>query len=88
MRAEVRDFANHMENRLVMHDNEKGDDWKECSFWRLKLFLDLSLGKLFLCIFEKDRIKTAEQCGDVANFLMMMQCKLRQGFKFEGYPEN
>ena len=77
LRAEVRRFAERMEKKLRKHDDDYGDNWKtmcDDDVWE-GIRSEMAELKAIRCRCGADAEARANECADVANFLMFLASK-------------
>jgi hypothetical protein len=77
-RNEIKEFAELMELKLAIHDEDRGDSWKQCS---MQFFIDRmkeEIQELEVAIKTGRCIIIQKEAADVANFAMMASWKAKE----------
>ena len=77
IRKEINEFAQEMELKLAVHDEDRGDSWKQCS---MKFFIDRmkeEIQELETAINSGRMNLIQKEAADVANFAMMASWKAK-----------
>jgi len=81
MRKEILSFARRMEIKMAMHDDDRGDEWKELVVNYLVRRLANEYHEFLSCLAtpKPDFDRVREELVDVANFCMMLHNRLNDG---------
>jgi hydrogenase maturation factor len=77
IRKEINEFAQEMELKLAIHDEDRGESWKQCS---MQFFVDRmkeEIQELETAIQTGRMVLIQKEAADVANFAMMASWKAK-----------
>lgn len=76
VRPEVARFAQLMEMKLSMHDEERGDSWQKENTDFFMVRIEEEYAELLEAVITGNMKKIQYEAADVANFLMMLSWKV------------
>lgn len=83
MRREVKGFAELMELKLLMHDEERGDEWKKERIEFFMARLEQEFNELKQAVISGKMKNIQYEAADMANFLMMLSWKVEDDWTEE-----
>lgn len=77
-RREIKDFAEEMEYKMALKDEERGDSWKKMPMDFFLRRLDQEVAELRNAIEEKGFVEVTKEAADVANISMMIAWRAKE----------